>query len=263
MYQGRAALITGASSGLGEAFARAFASGGASLLLAARSEERLRALAAELAGRHGVRVEVVPVDLAERAAATELQAAADALDFEPDLLVNNAGVGALARFGDTPLERQLQMVHLNVEAVVALTGLYLPRMATRGAGAIVNVASAAALQPIPYYAVYGASKAFVLSFSAALRAEYRSRGVRVLAVCPGSMPETRFAAQAHRGSRSPVSRIQQLSPSAVVDEALRALARGQPTVVPGRGTKAVAFVGGALPRRLQLILTERMYRGKG
>jgi short-subunit dehydrogenase len=183
----KTALVTGASSGIGEAFARNLAGQGVAILVTAlpAESERLRALASELSMRNHVRTEVVTLDLAGRDAAWQLQAAADELAFEPDMLVNSAGIGAGGVFAGEPLERHLDMIHLNVEALVSLTGLYLPRMVNRRRGIVVNIASTAAFAPMPYLAVYAASKSFVLNFSQALWAYYHRRGVRFLAVCPG------------------------------------------------------------------------------
>jgi short-subunit dehydrogenase len=258
-YRGRAALVTGASSGIGEAFARALAARGMDLLLAARSEERLRAVAADLGSRHGVRVEVVPIDLAERDAPRRLQAVADERGFDPDLLVNNAGLGALGRFVDLPLERQLEMVRVNAEALVALSRLYVPRMMGRRRGAVVNVASAAGLQPLPFMAVYAASKAFVVSFSEALWAECRRHGVRVVVVCPGPVAGTRFGERAridYRGSGV----LRTLPRDVVVSEALRALDRDRPVVVPGLANGVLALAASLAPRRLQLAIADRVFQ---
>ena len=259
-YRGKSALITGASSGIGEGLARELAGRGMDLLLTGRSEERLRALAGELATSRNARVEVVRADLAERNAPHRLQATADELRFEPDLLVNNAGLGVLGPFGEVPLERQLEMVRINVEALVALTGLYLPRMVARRSGAILNLGSTAAFQPIPHMAVYAASKAFVVSFSEALWSEVGRHGVRVAAVCPGAVADTRFGERAEMapgffaGPRA-------LPREAVVAAPLGALERNRPTAVPGLSNRLTALAAFAAPRRLQLALTERMFRG--
>jgi len=257
-YRGRSALVTGASSGIGEAFARALAGREMALLLAARSEERLRTIAEDLAARHGVRVETVSIDLAERDAPGRLLEIADERGFEPDLLVNNAGVGVLAPFAEVPLERQLEMVRLNVEALVALTGLYLPRMLARRAGGVINVASSAAFQPVPYLAVYAASKAFVLSFSEGLWAETHRHGVRVVAVAPGPVRDTRFGERAEM--RTALAELRSIPREHVVAAALDALDRHRPSVVPGLTTSLAARTAGLIPRRLQLLATERLFR---
>jgi uncharacterized protein len=257
-YRGGSALVTGASSGIGEAFAEALAKRGMALLLAARSEDRLRTVADRLVVRHGGRVVVVPIDLSERDAARRLRDAADERGFEPDLLVNNAGLGASGPFADVPLERQLEMVHVNVEALVALTGLYVPRMVARHSGAIIHVASSAAFQPVPYLAVYAATKAFVVSFSEGLWAEARRHGVRVVAVAPGPVADTRFGERAEMGPT--FADLRSVPREQVVAEALRALEQGRPTVVPGVANSLGARAVRLVPRRLQLAVTERMFR---
>ena len=160
---------------------------------------------------------VVTIDLAAPGAPSALQAAADTLGFDPDMLVNSAGYGATGRFIDSPLEQQLGMIRVNVEALVTLTGLYLPRMVARGHGDIINVASTAALSPLPYFSVYAACKAFVLSFSNALWLEHRRQGIRVTAVCPGPVL-TRF----HERSSTAASR-HALNTTVVVNAAFKAL----------------------------------------
>lgn len=259
-YRPKATLITGASSGIGEAFAEALAARGTGLLLAARSDDRLQAVAKRLRARYGVQAEAVSVDLSERGAAWTLHRAALELGFEPDLLINNAGYGTVGRFVERSIEEQLGMVHLNVEALVALTHLYLPRMVAHGAGAVVNVASAAAFQPLPHFATYAASKAFVLSFSEALWAEHRRSGVRILAVCPGPVADTRFGERA-RVAPSFFGDIRSMPREEVVTSALRALERGDRTVTPGLSNRALAAITHVVPRSLQLLVAERVFRG--
>ncbi len=261
-YRGKAALVTGASSGIGEAFARVLATRGMDLLLTGRSEELLRALAGELATRQHVRVEVIRADLAEPDAPRRLQAAADELRFEPDLLVNNAGLGAQGSFSVAPLERQLQTLRVNCEALVALSGLYLPRMIARRSGAILNVGSSAAFQPVPYLAVYAASKAFVVSFSEALWAEVGRYGVRVAVVCPGPVAETRFGERAGLAP-SLFAAGRTVSREAVVRSALDSLDRNRPTAIVGFQNRVGALAVNLVPRRVQLALTERVWRRMG
>jgi len=260
---GRVALITGASSGIGEGFARALGARGLQLILIGRDELRLRAVVNQLRERHQIRVESILIDLAEPDAPERLKTAVDQLGLSPDILVNNAGIGAIGAFADLSLERQLDMMRVNVEALTALTALFLPAMLQRGYGGIVNVSSAAGLQPLPYYAVYGASKAFVNSFSQALWAEVRTSGVRVIAVCPGPVADTRFGERAGGSSlgKFPGLAARRLQPrEAVVAEALGGLSRGAPLVVPGFTNRLLARLAGYVPRRMQLIVTERIFR---
>jgi short-subunit dehydrogenase len=270
MHRGGAALVTGASSGIGEAFARALAGRGVDVLLTAlpREQERLDAIANDLGNRHGARCVTVATDLAERDGPAELQAAADERGFEPDLVVNSAGLGHAGRFSEAPLGDQMRMLHVNVDALVRLTGLYLPRMVERGAGAVVNVASTAAFQPMPYFGVYAASKAFVLSFGEALWAEHREAGVRVVTVCSGPV-ETAFHGDPgetsdQRGVKGFLRR-RYMTPERVAESGLQAVERDQPLVVirmPGVGLlyHPVAMVRGLIPVRARLKASERMHR---
>ena len=266
-FRDRAALVTDASSGLGEAFACELAACGMHLFLTAlpADETRLSLLAGQLTSDHGVRVERLLIDLTEPGAAGAVQDAADQRAFEPDLLVNNAGMGLLGRFVELSLEQLLTMLKLNTEAPVSLTGLFLPRMVTRGDGAIVNVASTAAFDPLPYMALYAATKAFVVSFSEALWAESHRAGVRVVAFCRGPMSDTQFSTRGESGSGAGPRVAPGLPRAAAVQSALRALERDQPTVVrrvpllaPAYGL--LSFVLHMLPRRVQLLLSERLLR---
>jgi len=260
---GRVALVTGASSGIGEAFARELGARGMQLILTGRDEGRLAQIADEIAATNHVRVERVVIDLTQTDAPEQLKAAVDGFGLVPDLLVNNAGAAFIGTFAELPLDGQLGTIRLNVEALVTLTGLFLPAMLERGRGGIVNTSSAAGLQPLPHYAIYGATKAFVNSFSQALWAEVRGRGVKVVAVCPGPVSETRFGQRAGGSSRTALkgmTKSRELSREAVVDAALKGLERGDPLVVPGLANRLIAGVAGLVPRRLQLIATERAFR---
>jgi short-subunit dehydrogenase len=234
------ALVTGASSGLGEHFAEALAEQGFPLVLTARREDRLHALAERLSQAHGVETLVVPLDLTLADAAERLLAAVG--EREVGVLVNNAGFGFSGRFSDQPAERDVRMVAVNCAAPVALTHAFLPGMLRRKRGAIVVVASVAGFQPTPFFAVYGATKAFDLALAEALADELRGSGVDVLALCPGET-ETEFAEHAHFG-RGPGG----MKPRPVVDAALRGLGRKH-VVVPGALNKISAFLHRLLPRR--------------
>ena len=164
-----------------------------------------------LAERYGVRVEIVAVDLGAPDGPRRLVEAADALGFEPTLLVNNAGVGVLGPFAELSLDQAREMVRLNVLALADLTYRVLERMQARGSGAILNVGSASAFQPLPNYGVYAATKAFVASFTAALWAECRGRGVRVVAVCPGAVDAGEQARRAWDAAASPALSAEDLT----------------------------------------------------
>ena len=269
-YRGGSALVTGASSGIGEAFARALAAGGADVLLTALPDEpdRLEQIASELSASHGVRTEVVPMDLSAPDGPESLVEAADRLAFEPSVLVNSAGFGVGGAFADASLERQLAMIRLNVLALVALTGAYLPRMIGRGDGVVVNVASTAAFQPLPYFAAYAASKAFVLSFGEALWAEARTAGVRTVTVCSGPVSTPFHERAGDTGEATGVKRQlkgRYLTADDVVRAAFAAVEADRPRAVlrlPGGrvlfgATSAMALV---VPRRWEMLAIERFSR---
>lgn len=243
------ALVTGASSGIGEAFARALAARGASLVLVARSERKLRALAEELAEAHGVRAEVVATDLTRPGAAADLAREVARRGIDVDVLVNNAGFGTYGRFETLPPERERDEIQLNVVALVDLTHALLPGMLARGRGAVLNVASTAAFQPVPWMAVYGATKAFVLSFSEALWAETRGRGISVLAVCPGRT-DTSFSEALGAGGAEAAGLGRAETADVVVGRALRALAHGRTHVVSGARNCLTAQLPRFLPRAI-------------
>ena len=228
------ALITGASSGIGAAFARALAAREHDLVLVARREARLRALAAELVERHAVRADVLVADLATEQGVTWVEQRIDALD-AVDVLINNAGFGTAGPFAGADLARQLAMIHVHVLAPVRLTHRALPGMLARRRGAIVNVSSIAAFVASPGNATYSGTKAYLKAFTEALWAELRGSGVRVQALCPG-FTRTEFHDSADYRAR----RVQARVPAAlwmraadVVAESLRALQRDHPVCVPG------------------------------
>ncbi len=192
-YSGMTALVTGASSGLGEAFAEQLAAAGANLVLAARSEDRLHELADRLRARYAARVIVRPIDLASAQALTTFAAEIERGDVMIDLLVNNAGFGIFEDVLAASLERQLAQIDVNIRALVTLARACAPAMVAAGRGGIINVASTAGFQPMPGAAVYAASKAFVVSFSQAFAYELREKNVRVTVVCPGPVATAFFA----------------------------------------------------------------------
>jgi short-subunit dehydrogenase len=257
-YQPRRSVITGASSGIGAAFARALAARGSDLVLVARRTERLRELAGELEAGHGIRAEVVIADLSKPAAGRTLRSA---IDGPVDTIVNNAGFGAhgvVATEDPAVLE---QLVAVDVAAVVDVTRAFLPELIAAGRGAIVNIASTAAFQPVPLMAAYGAAKAFVLSFSQAVWQEARPHGVKVLALAPG-FTTTEFFDVA--GNRETAHGAEQ-TPEQVVATGLRALDRRStpPYAVSGAMNAAGAAVSPLAPRRLVLRTVERMMRLRG
>jgi short-subunit dehydrogenase len=236
------AVVTGASSGLGREFALALAERGYPVLAVARRGERLRALADEVEAGGG-RLQPLVADLSTPAGVAALLARAAALEIE--LLVNNAGVASYGPFASASAERERGLVRLNVEAIVALTRGLMPQLLDRGQGGIINVASQMAFQPMPYFASYAASKAFVLSFSEALAEELRGTGVRVTAIAPGFV-STEFTEVA--GSREPERHFPHLQPRRVVESALCAHERGRTVKVVGPFYAFLTFAGRFAPR---------------
>ena len=237
---GQWAVVTGASAGIGQAFARRLAAAKINTVLVARRHDRLAALADELTRAHGTQSRVVAADLEHEDAAARI--GEETKDLEVGILVNNAGFSAAGRFERVPLDRHIAMIKVNCVAVAALTHVFLPRMKARGRGAIVIVASAAGYQPVPLAGTYGATKAFDLMLAEALWSENRGSGVDVLALSPGPV-DTEFQAVAGETSHPGAT------PESVVDVALGALGR-KPSVVAGGFNKARAWSVRLAPRAL-------------
>ncbi|MHA7628781.1 SDR family NAD(P)-dependent oxidoreductase [Corallococcus sp. M7] len=255
-YAGHRALVTGASSGLGEVFARELAARGMDLILVARSEDRMRALAAELKEAHHIQAEVIALDLGREGAGRELYARCQEKGLRVDLLVNNAGFGTHGAFDAAPFARQHEQVMLNVTSLVDTSHLFLPDMLARGVGGILNVASTAGFQPVPYMAIYGATKAFVLSFTEALSEETRERGVRVTALCPGPVKTAFFdVVGTQQAAVGPMATAEE-----VVLRGLKALDQGRASVVPGWRNWLQSNVTRFTPRWLGLRVTAGMMR---
>jgi short-subunit dehydrogenase len=251
-------LITGASSGIGEAFARKLASLGRNVFLVARSEEKLIALCNELGRTNSVRAQYLPLDLSKPDVPAKLFAETEKRGLTIDLLINNAGFGAMGDFAQLDLARQLDMIDLNIKTLVELTHHFLQPMRERKQGAIINVASTAGFQPVPFMATYGATKAFVLSFSEALWEENRPHGVHVMALCPG-VTETNFF-EASRMEQPPM-RVAQ-SPEDVVEAALRGLSRKKSFVISGWTNFFMVEAERLVPRSLVVRLAGRVLRPK-
>ena len=254
------ALVTGASSGIGEAFARALRGRGRPLVLVARRADRLAKLAAELGG--DAAAVAIPLDLTEPGAGERLERALAERGMAVDLLVNNAGVGHTGTFLEQPPERLAGMLDLNVRAVVDLTRRFLPPMVARGRGGVINVVSTSAFQPVPFLAVYAASKAFVLSFTEALATELSGTGVTVQALCPG-LTESEFH-QTAGTDKVLFTRTGTMSAPAVAERSLRALERGRLRVIPGWQNRLVAGVQRFLPQALVRGVAGQLFRpGRG
>lgn len=222
-------LITGASSGIGEVFARKLAAQGHNVLLVARSEDKLMTLCNELGRLNSIRAQYVAMDLSQPDAPARLFAETQTRRLEINLLINNAGFGSMGDFGQLDLARELNMIDLNVRSLVELTHRFLAPMREKKSGAIINVASTAGFQAIPFMGTYAATKAFVLSFSEALWEENRSLGIKVMALCPG-VTETGFFEAS--GIEVPPMRSVQTADD-VVETALRGLKRGKSHIISG------------------------------
>src|SRR6185369_9801817 len=251
-------LITGASSGIGEAFARKLAARGHNLLLVSRTEEKLMMVCNEVGRSHNIRAEYFAVDLSKADAAQRLFEETQKRELEIDLLINNAGFGSMGDFAKLDLDRELNMIDLNIRSLVELTHRFIQPMRERKSGAIMNVASTAGIQAVPFMATYAATKAFVLSFSEALWEENRTCGIKVMALCPG-VTETNFF-EASRGEKPPARASQ--TPEEVVDTALRGLARGKSHVISGWVNRVMTESERLAPRSLVTRMAGRMMRGR-
>lgn len=258
IYRNQTTLITGASSGIGEAFAHELARRGSHLILVARTESKLKKMAAELSKKYSVRCEVIPADLIQAGAAKMVYQETQKRGLPVDFLINNAGFGTYGPFDTLDPGRDHDEVMLNVTSVVDLTHQFLPDMVRRKSGGIINVASTAAFQPLPYMAVYGATKAFVVSFSEALWAEYRNQGVRVMALCPGAT-ETPFFDVV--GASEPAVGIKE-TPEKVVRVGLKAFEQGRCFVVSGMANYLLSLTSRFTPRSLTALIAQQFLKPK-
>ena len=254
-------LVTGASSGLGEQFARQLAARGSGLVLVARSAGRLAALADELRARHRVTVTTVPADLSQAEQVSRV--AAHAAATHVDVLVNNAGFGTYGAFAGLDPGREHAEVMVNAVAVVDLAHAVLPGMLARSRGGIITVASSIAFQPSPHQAVYGATKSFALAFSEALWAETRGSGVRILALCPGPVATGFFAGLGDEAATSSIIYKRTADPADVVRAGLRGFDHDAMTIIPGLRTRVLAQGHRFLPRTVMARMTGRMLAPAG
>lgn len=251
------ALVTGASSGIGEQFARQLAEMGHRVALVARREDRLSQLAEELGG--GDRAVVFGADLSVPQQRDRLAARLDELGAEVDIIVNNAGYGIFKPFGEAGREAELEQERLLVEAVVDLMARYLPGMKQRGRGAIINMSSSAGFQALPYNAGYSAAKGFVLLLSEAVHMEAKEHGVTITAVCPGPVPSGFQEASDANYFADRLPKFTFVPPERVARDALRAAAKGQISVIPGGPqVRAALAPNRKLPRWLVLPISKRM-----
>ena len=254
------AVVTGASSGIGAELARELARRGHGVTLVARRRERLEQLAAELAGAHGIRAEVVTADLTDEAARKAIASALDDLGLHAGILVNNAGLSTTGPVHAADPDAELRMIRTDVEAVVHLCSLFVPGMVERGSGGILNVASTAAFQPMPGQSGYAASKAFVLSYGYGLRGELKGTGVHCTTLCPGPV-ETEFAETAgfREDETGALPRFMWESPEAVARCGIDGLDAGRAVAIPGIANRVGAAVAWYTPRPLLVPLLARQH----
>jgi len=252
-------LITGASSGFGEEFARQYAQQGLSLVLAARRLDRLQALAETLRRQYKIDVVAEQVDLSDIAAVTQLNQRLNERGIAVDILINNAGHGLQGPFADNRLDEALAMVQLDVASLTAVTHVFAQGMRARGRGKILLVASLLAYQGVQNFAVYAAAKAYVLRLAEALHQELGRDGVTVTALCPG-VTDTGFASAAQM-KITPVIKLLMMQPAPVVRAGIRALQAGRISVVPGWANKALVILTWATPRWLHQAFLSRAING--
>ena len=260
MSEYKTALITGASGGIGAAFARELARQGSDLVIVARSADKLNALATELRGAHRRRVEVIADDLSQAGAGERIKAKVDALGLPIDLLINNAGFGTMGPFIGIDPQREQEEIRLNVSALVDLTHAFLPSMVSKGHGAVMNIASAAAFQPLPYFATYAATKAFVVSFTEALWVELRGSGVHAMSVCPGPVDTGFFEATGNDNARKIVPKGTMVTAEVIVDASLRGLRSRSSLVTPGAVNSISSAVSRMLPGKWVALLVANATR---
>lgn len=257
----RTCLVTGASSGIGVELARLLASRGQGVTLVARREDRLKALADELAVAHGIRAEFVSADLTDEDARTALVDTVAERGLTVEVLVNNAGLSTIGPVATSDVSGELRMIRTDVEAVVHLCSAVVPGMVERGRGAVLNVASTAAFQPLPGQAGYAASKAFVLSYTRALAQELHGTGVSASALCPGPV-ETEFGEAAGFGdlqAGDALPKIMWVSAAEVAKVAIDGLDKGRDVVIPGTANRVMAGVAHLTPRRVLLPILAKQH----
>ena len=255
-FNGRWALVTGASAGIGAALTRELASHGAKLILTARRRDRLETLAAELAAK-GTEVRIVVADLNDPAAPQQIYDATEGAGLPVDILINNAGLGQFGAFWTSPVEQELSQVRVNCEAVVRLSRLFVPRMVERRKGWVLVLASTASFQPIPYLTTNAATKVFDRFFALGLAAEVARFGIKVTALCPGPTESEFFEI-----ARASVFKRRVQPTADVARQAIAALARGQRTIIPNVSGRLTAFLVRFLPVGMITHLIEKVARGE-
>lgn len=252
------ALITGASSGIGLELAREFARNTHPLILVAPDAEELSAVAARIQAESGVRVTTIDADLTDPNAPQEIFDRVKQAGLTVEVLVNNAGVGQRGKFWEIPLEKDLEMIRLNIEAVIRMTKLFLPPMVTHGRGIVLNTASIAGFEPGPMLAVYHATKAFVLSWSEALATELQDTAVTVTALCPGPV-DTDFFPKADMVETAAFQKANVMAPQDVAKAAHEAAMKGERVIIPGAMNKVMITSRRLIGESVQAKKNEKMY----
>jgi hypothetical protein len=257
-FRGKWALVTGASAGIGVAIARELASHGVNLILTARRRERLDTLAAELSGKYKTQTRIVTADLNDPPAPQMIYDATEGAGITVDILINNAGLGHYGEFYKLDPEQEFSMVRVNCEAVVRVSSLFIPRMVERRRGWMLVVASTASFQPIPYNAVYAATKVFDRFFALGLAAEVERFGIKITALCPGTTETEFFDVSGGAGVFRRIGGMQ--GAAEVARKAVEALARGQRTIVPNFRGGFTAFMTRFIPTTWITAVLEKAIR---
>jgi len=256
----KTALITGASSGIGTEFAHQLAQRDYNLILVARRKELLKSIAKDIQNTQSIAIYCFSTDLSTAEGLRDLYQQVAQQGLEVDMLINNAGFGTMGAFEEQDSALEQKEIALNVAAVVDLSHHFIPGMLKRNSGSIINVASVAAYQPVPYMAVYAATKAFVLSFSEALWAEYRERGINITALCPGPVDTGFFEATGNKNLQKAKAKISMMQCDEVVSTALQALDKQQPQIIPGAKNRIAPFSARLLSRAAMVKLVAKTMR---